>query len=291
MIFRHYPVKKTVLLLSLLLSFLFMSCRYHDNREAPLAEKGVLDLHLWDFENRGPVSLSGEWEFYWDKFVSPSEFESSRQRELSGYTPVPGTWRKIKSPAGHLSGAGYATYRLTIILPEDEKMWAIRFRTVSTAFRCYINKKEAFSSGVPGTNSFESRPLFYSNSWPVRMRPGKNEIILNVSNFHSRDGGPWRSISFGLQRQIYRQRGEAVYSTLILFGGLFLMTLFFLGFWLMRKEEKAFLYFTIFCLMMTIRTMVTGEYLLAHIFTSIPFRLMITLEYLTSIMGARAYWF
>jgi diguanylate cyclase (GGDEF)-like protein len=284
-------VKKPVLLLTLLLSCLFMSCCYHDNREAPRAEKGVLDLHLWDFENRGPVSLSGEWEFYWNQFVSPQEFKSSRQPELGGYALVPGTWREISPSAGPLPGTGYATYRLTIILPQDEKTWAIRFKTVSTAFRCYINEREAFSSGVPGRDSSESKPLFYCNSWPVRMQPGRNEIVLHISNFHYRDGGPWRTISFGLQRQIYRQQGEAVYSTLILFGGLFLMTLFFLGFWLMRKEEKAFLYFTIFCFLMTIRNMVTGEYLLAHIFPSIPFRILITLEYLTIMTGAPVFWF
>ena len=39
-------------------------------REAPSAVKGQLDLTQWNFDTDGPVKLSGEWEFHWEKILS-----------------------------------------------------------------------------------------------------------------------------------------------------------------------------------------------------------------------------
>ena len=34
---------------------------------APQAIKGEIDLTDWDFQKDGPISLKGEWFFYWNK--------------------------------------------------------------------------------------------------------------------------------------------------------------------------------------------------------------------------------
>jgi hypothetical protein len=43
------------------------------------AVEGVLDLRSWDFERNGSVNLDGEWAFYWDELLHPSEFTTPDQ--------------------------------------------------------------------------------------------------------------------------------------------------------------------------------------------------------------------
>ncbi len=55
----------------------------------PRSEKGVLDLSSWDFKNDGPVKLSGEWEYYPRKLLSPDEFSSKQPDSKQDYVALP----------------------------------------------------------------------------------------------------------------------------------------------------------------------------------------------------------
>ena len=48
---------------------------------SPEAVKGVLDLTYWDFERDGSVNLSGEYEFYWNQHLEPSDFSKESSAE------------------------------------------------------------------------------------------------------------------------------------------------------------------------------------------------------------------
>ena len=43
---------------------------------APTAEKGVLNIEQWDLEKGGNIKLQGEWEFYWNKLLTPDDFSA-----------------------------------------------------------------------------------------------------------------------------------------------------------------------------------------------------------------------
>ena len=72
-------MKKITLLLFFLLT-LFQCAPPANQKKPPVAVKGVLDLRPsatlgnqgWDFEKGGIVSLDGEWEFYWEEFLDPT---------------------------------------------------------------------------------------------------------------------------------------------------------------------------------------------------------------------------
>ena len=72
-----YKYQLQNLVVVLILSFLvfIIACRHNAARRTPpRAIKGVLDLADWDFKNEGPVELSGEYEFYWNQHLTPSDF-------------------------------------------------------------------------------------------------------------------------------------------------------------------------------------------------------------------------
>jgi hypothetical protein len=44
------------------------------SKEPPKAVQGTLALQDWDFDKDGRLRLSGEWEFYWQRYVQPEDF-------------------------------------------------------------------------------------------------------------------------------------------------------------------------------------------------------------------------
>ena len=72
--------------------------------EMPVAVNGVLDLTGWDFENSGCVRLNGEWEFYWNRLLSPQDFRRGDAPAITGYYKIPGAWNGYEIGKTKLSG-------------------------------------------------------------------------------------------------------------------------------------------------------------------------------------------
>ena len=48
------------------------ACRgEHAVKRPPQAIAGTLDLRTWEFGADGPVDLSGDYEFYWQRLLAP----------------------------------------------------------------------------------------------------------------------------------------------------------------------------------------------------------------------------
>ena len=49
------------------------ACSGRPAKQPPVAQRGLLDLRGWDFEQDGPVKLYGDWEFFFliDAMRSP----------------------------------------------------------------------------------------------------------------------------------------------------------------------------------------------------------------------------
>ena len=92
---------------------------------APKAVKGVLDLSSWDFDRDGPISLSGEYAFYWNQLLRPQDFMSGSSPEKSGFIDVPGFWHTFNSDKIHPAADGYATYRLKIVFNPNSRPSAV----------------------------------------------------------------------------------------------------------------------------------------------------------------------
>ena len=66
------------LLLSLAV-FCLTACKW-TGPTPPRAVRGVIDLRGWDFQSNGPADLTGDWEFYWQRHLSPRIFHKQRRR-------------------------------------------------------------------------------------------------------------------------------------------------------------------------------------------------------------------
>ncbi|MCF6179839.1 MAG: hypothetical protein L3J63_10695, partial [Geopsychrobacter sp.] len=68
---------------ALLFALLLSGCG--QNHSYPQAEKGRLNLSGWDFNQNGPVQLEGEWEFYWEKLLEPTDSQRISRLERIDY--------------------------------------------------------------------------------------------------------------------------------------------------------------------------------------------------------------
>ncbi|MGD8264333.1 MAG: hypothetical protein PVG70_12205 [Desulfobacterales bacterium] len=114
---------------------IFNACRKDSiSKNPPKAINGVLDLNNWDLKKDGPIDLSGEWEFYWNKHLNPKDFSKSNPPEKTGLMRVPGCWNGYLQEGKPLSGDGYATYRLKVLMNAQKGSFAFNLLDIGTAF-------------------------------------------------------------------------------------------------------------------------------------------------------------
>jgi PAS domain S-box-containing protein len=282
-----------IIALSLIIAYLiFFSACLNDSRRRipPRAVKGVIDLTDWDFKNDGPVDLIGEYEFYWNQHLSPSDFSQAPIPEKTEFIDVPGYWKGdniegVKHPAD-----GYATYRLNLILNDQKERLAVRIIEISVAYTLYINGKYATSLGIAGKKRETTVPRQLPRV--VNFEPDKSriEIILQVSNFHHRrGGGPWEIIKLGTENEIREISERRLSLDLFLFGSILIMALYHLGLFLFRKKDRSPLFFSIFCFLIASRLLTTGGRYLAHYLPNLSWELLIKFEFLSFYLAVPAF--
>lgn len=275
----------------LLCLLLFASCPGQIKGKAPpVARQGVLDLTNWDLSKDGPVDLAGQWEFYWQKQIPPRIFATDNPPEKTGFINLPGYWNNYPVNGRPLAGSGFATYRLTILLGQHQNSsLAFKFMDVSAAFRFYVNNRKICSAGLagttPSTTAPESRPMV------VEFKPDADrlEIVFHISNFNHRLGGPWETIVFGQEADLRKIQEQRLMFVLFLFGGIAIMGINYLCFFILRKNEKPFLYFAICCFLVVLRLTVTGERYLLHLVPAISWEVMYKMEYLSFYLTVPAF--
>src|SRR5688500_4283863 len=113
-------------LVSLFLTFFSLSAI------AQLAVNGHADLSRFDIEKDRPFDLSGGWEFYWNKLLTPADFKSP---QVPDHIYVPGSWHR----QGNYAVLGYATYRLRLTLPENQNSLSLHFPIINSSAKVWVN--------------------------------------------------------------------------------------------------------------------------------------------------------
>ena len=256
-----------------------------NNRSSPVAVNGVLDLESIDFNQHQPVKLDGQWEFYWQQLLTPADFMPGKTGPPCCYTNVPGQWNTMAVNKNRVKGDGYATYRLRVKTGASQPDLAIKTIDMRTAYRLYVNGNEIAANGKTGTSRNEMRPQYLPLVTSIENKSPVLDIIVQVSNFHHKTGGFWHSLQLGKREDLYSMRVTRLNFEFFLFGGLIIMGLYHLGLFIIRKKDPSAIYLGIFCLLIGMRPMITGEYYLIQRFPELSWELMLKLEYLSLYMG------
>jgi len=237
---------------------------------APVVADGSIDLRSWDPQRDGPVSLAGDWGLYWAQLVPPDALES---KPVDGTLPVPGPWSGQTVGQTELTPQGTATYRLKVLLPEDQNLLGIRVSQVFQSHRLWVDGVPVTQTGRPGPTLQESAASD-RNDWGVFAAEGPSlDIVMQVSNHRHRRSGLRAAPILGTPDQIANLHDRQLTKDLFMTGCLFLFGILHLITYLHRRRQKlddgniANLWFSVFCMGFALQTLMKGE---TWIFNFVP---------------------
>ncbi len=253
------------------------------NHNEILPEAGVLDLSSSVIDPHTLINLNGEWEFYWERLLTPESYRKEGNEAV--LVNVPSYWRGYRVNGEQLPGTGYGTYALKLILPEGfHSILCFEIPVFDVAYKLFINEIQVESNGVVGRSKEEEEPWYAPSSFCYIPERDTLQILVQVSNFHHRRGGFWKTIYTGgsdrvLQRMEHRRMYN--YSTI---GILFFFTFFFFVFWAVTRRDSLMLFFALTALGILIRSVNTGLYF-SNSFVYTPWSWQIRMEYLGTYMA------
>lgn len=236
--------------LALLLLLLGFGCAPRD-KGAPLARDGVLDLADWDMARDGPVALNGQWEFYWDRLLSPEDFRPGlAPPQPSGFMNLPGTWKGQMLHGQPLSGQGQATFRLRLSPGPGVRRLALRLISIHAAYRLWADGRLVAQSGELGRSSAAETPQRSLVMARVDSQGKPIDLVLQVSNHAFRRGGLLYPVLLGLPDQLERMHSRIWSWGMFFVGSLLIMTAYHLVLYFLKRKESSTLYFSLNCLLL-----------------------------------------
>jgi signal transduction histidine kinase/CheY-like chemotaxis protein len=264
-----------------LLYLLSLSGYQGHTAQRTLIKEGLIDLRDHDLDQ--PVELSGDWEFYWDKLLTPKQITTTYP---TGYMCVPCTWNDVTVGDTELSGIGYATYRLRVVLPKEHLEVGIILPDVYTSSRIFMDGINEGGAGKPSSNEAEYEAGWGEKTILYRTKYDTLEIVLQIANFRHSKGGLAQPLLFGSQQTILQEYTRQTMIDLFLTGSLFMGGLFFFGLFWFGKNDKPVLFFSLFCFTYGYRILGAGNYQLQTYFPDIPFLMTYLFEYISLFLSA-----
>lgn len=208
-------------------------------------------MTAWSFSEDGVVPLNGEWEFYPNQLLAHEDFLASSPPETT--ILVPGTW------SSRMKTLGMATYRLRLHIGQIETMYGMKMASVQISNRLIVNGEVVGASGRPAEQSD-----YYAVNKPYvsyfALRPGWNEILVQVANYDLPGGGGINDAMFlGTTGQIAGLRDRALTHDWITVTAFLIMGLYFIGLYAQRKHDRSLIVFGFMCMSIALFSSARGK--------------------------------
>ncbi|OMF25789.1 hypothetical protein BK133_20925 [Paenibacillus sp. FSL H8-0548] len=247
------------------------------------SEEGILNLKQLHVSNQ-PVKLQGEWEFYWQELLSPKDIQirSTRDGNNDRWINIPSSWLGYRLDGQQLNGTGFATFRVVIELSEQDRneRLALRLPTIFHSYKLWVNGELLAEVGVVGQD--ESGVTPHLSSKLVFFQPENNsvELVMQVANFHHKRGGITKYIELGGSDVLTVRTNLKIAAEMFITASLLVIGVYHLLLFVLRRKDRAPLYFGMFTLLSGIRSLLVGELLLTQLWPAFPWGLQFKIEYL-----------
>ena len=241
---------------------------------AQVAVQGQADLSKYDFAKHGPVDLSGTWEFYYSRLLSPEDFSSPQSPY---WIEVPGSWHR----QGNFPALGYATYRIRLKLPQDQFGLAIYFRIINSAAKVWINDDLVQQTGTVGIDPDHYVPKLGATIVSLPEKISEIDLVIQVTNYSYYSGGiagaPLLDKSSAIFTQINKSHGIENFFA----GSLIAMFFYQLILYFLFDRGKPYLWLSLICLGVALRAMIVhgGSFLLPVLYPDIAWEYWKKIEF------------
>ena len=225
------------LFLLLAVCLLNSSCtsRY-SGKVPPKVINGEIDLTGWNFKKDGPVGLEGNWHFTWGEYYPAA----NPNKQNVGFLMVPGNWLSFKAQ-DKVTAVGKGYYRLLLRNISDEEL-SLYLPTIGSSGSIRIKDldtgedNEWFQLGSPYGGVEKSLP---SKRSAIKTIPGNRkdfELIIDIANYYSENGGLWFLPYVGHDQDLYFQRMQSIIISSIMIGILLIMAFYHFSLYYLNRE-------------------------------------------------------
>lgn len=220
--------------------------------------------------------LKGQWMFFWNK-TAGQIINSNNPHSIIN---VPSSWDKEI-----YSDVGYGTYRYKFVHDYKQgEVLGLKFYSISTAYNLYINGEKLGGVGVFSEKSDSAKPDYSPRAYYFSVKSDTIDILVEVSNYHYRQGGIWINPVIGKAHLIKQNSYNNLIGFSALFGALIVMGLYFVVFYYSRTEEKANILFAMACFAAAFRIGSTGEILFRQFGLQISWESLVKIEFISLTM-------
>lgn len=245
--------------------------------------EGILDLTQVPV-SENPQKLEGEWEFYWQELLMPEELQrrSASEEGDPHWLRIPNSWLGYQLEDQKLGGTGYATFRLVIMLSEQDRneSMALRLPAIFHAYKLWVNGELLSEVGAVGTDKSQVIPRLATKLVFFQPESDRVELVVQAANFHHKRGGITNSIELGGSDVLTVRTHLKLAAEMFVTASLLVIGVYHLLLYMLRRKDKAPLYFGVFTLLFGIRSLLVGEILITQVWPAIPWELLFKLEYL-----------
>jgi len=224
-----------------------------------------INIEARDFEKI--THLDQDWELYWQKLLDPADLQD-KEIIFDTKQSFPFFWSDIEINGQTLPSNGFLTLRKVVRIPKSfvGKRFGLRVPEMFSAYTLFVNGDVMAANGTVSAD-----PSVYQPQWrphTVTFKPHGNEIefILQIANFSYVVGGSWRKIEFGLADKIRSRTHMTIFWDIFLFASVLTMGLYHAGLFTKRRKSLSSLFFSILCLVVALRTLVSSEILIYNFF-------------------------
>jgi signal transduction histidine kinase/serine phosphatase RsbU (regulator of sigma subunit) len=210
----------------------------------PDAQRGVVDARGWGF-SEDILTLEGDWAIYWNQLLTPEE----ARRTTPSYYGSTKKW-----PAQH----GAVTMRLVVLVPPRTRMVTLLVGTALTASEVYLDGQLVGRNGVVSTDRVQGRPQVRPVFAEHVVSGDRVEVLIRASNWDFIRGGVY-AFRFGDPATVRHQLLRRLSANAFLMGAIFIMAIYHLGLFAMRRGERAPLYFASLCLGTVVFNAMAGD--------------------------------
>ncbi|MCK5537514.1 MAG: SpoIIE family protein phosphatase [Bacteroidales bacterium] len=267
----------------LLLQFSVLSAQ-----ESAELKLGAIDLSEWDFEQQGNVELSGEWEFYWQQLLTPSNFEEIADTNKRVSISVPGNWNQFRINGEEISADGYGSYRIQIKVKGNPSLY-IKIMSISAAYKIWADEEFLGNVGVVDTSKSLYKPQYLPLIFPIKPLPNfpndsvrTIKILIQAVNFHHVNSGIWEVVQLGDFKSTVQSTKNQILVNALIVGVLLIIAFYYLILFFLHRNEPSTIYFSLFAFTMAIRSASVDNRIILDLIPSLDYFILIRLEYLSA---------
>ncbi len=224
-----------------------------------------------------PISLAGQWQFYWGQLLTPADFAATLDDEIAGGTTiaVPSSWAGqvlgVDVNAGQpLPVFGVATYRKQVELRPDQvdTYLMVTLDSVGSAYRIWVNGTLVGGLGTMATHTPTSDndaevPQIRLNLLNITPKTRQLDIVVQVSNYSFRESGMFGDILIGSPYATVRHVfSHYIVQDLLLIGVFIVVGLYHAMIYLLSRRDSELLWLAGACLAVAVRAILLNKFLI-----------------------------